>query len=252
MSLAGTSGPVRGRASAGLSQRARVLSVVALAAVPLVLVSLWHLWFELRASEARLAEERVTLARVAAEATDDFIERNLATLRALAVAPSVRDLSLSQLAVALDSARDADPDLVGITVFDDHGLNVTGDLTPPGTLDVSERTYFQDAMRTGRPAMSGVLIGKVRGLPVVSLAVPVQLVDGRRAVLTGAVELDQLRQTLGRVWSDGHAGIAVVDADGTVVLHPDEAIAAGVASLRGYPHVDAALAGDVGSRVVRG
>src|SRR6266542_736014 len=120
-----------GKPSASGVRAGRGDQLVALAAVPLVLVSLWHLWFELRASEARLAEERVTLARVAAEATDDFIERNLATLRALAVAPSVRDLSLSQVGVALDSARDADPDLVGITVFDDHGLNVTGDLTRP-------------------------------------------------------------------------------------------------------------------------
>jgi len=245
-------GPFAGRTLALSPQRIRVLRAVALAALPLVLVSVWHLWYQVQEDEARLAEERVALARVAAEATDDFIERNLATLQALAVVPSVRDPSLGLLGVVLESARDADPDLVGITLFNSNGANLSGDVAPPGTLNVADRAYFQDAMRTGRPTVSGVLIGKVRGLPVVSLAVPVQLVDGRQAVLTAALELDQLRQVLGRARPDGHTGIAVVDTDGTVVVHPDPAIQAGVTSLRGYAHVDAALAGAVGSRVVRG
>jgi len=90
------------------------------------------------------------------------------------------------------------PDLVGVTLFDASGVNLVGVIAAPGTLNVADRAYFQNAMRTGRPTVSGVLIGRVRGLPVVSLAVPVELVDGKRGVLTAALELDRCGKPLDR------------------------------------------------------
>jgi hypothetical protein len=83
-----------GGAVRGSAQRVAVLRALALAALPLVLLSLWHVWRMVQDGEARLAAERIALVRVAAEAADNFLDSNIATLRGLALSPAVRDPSL--------------------------------------------------------------------------------------------------------------------------------------------------------------
>ncbi len=79
-----TDKPVPASAAPRLSQRVRVLGIIALTSLPLLLFGLLNLWRDVVDAESRGVEERVVLAGAVALAAESFVAGNLATLRALA------------------------------------------------------------------------------------------------------------------------------------------------------------------------
>src|SRR5437879_9423309 len=76
-----------------MSQRLRILRIVALILVPVVAVVVFAIWREVQDGEAQVARERVALARAAALATQAFVDGNLSTVRTMAAAPAVLELN---------------------------------------------------------------------------------------------------------------------------------------------------------------
>ena len=83
---------------------------------------------------------------------------------------------------------------------------------------VRDRAYFTQVMATGKPYVSGGLIGRALGKPVVVVAVPTR--DSRNrlsGVLVGSIELKSVRNQKTAL-ELGYAGLEIVDRSGLLLL----------------------------------
>jgi signal transduction histidine kinase len=238
-----------------LGQRPRVLALFALASLPLLALAVVYLWRGVADAEAGVTEERIALARAAALAASSFVDGSLSTLEALARTRDVTTLSNpGDLQVLLDQIRQEDSiwDVLGLNDQDGWNVVLTGAQVPPRTVNVATLEFFQRVQSTGRPVVSSAFLGRIRGIPLVAIAVPVELAGGGRGVLAGSLSLDRLREELRTLIQDPSIQIAILDEVGQVFVHPDPDVAGALTSLRGRADADAVLAGEVGSRRVMG
>lgn len=168
-------------------------------------------------------------ARTAAQLSLRVVEQQqMLSAAALQMAPEVmRHPSTQQqflqsqgvLATAFQSVFLARPDGVMTWMRDSTGLR-----QPDVTL--TDRPYFVQTVTEGRPVVSPAVISRVSGEPVVVLTVPLLAQGQVYGVLAGALRL-QSRDLLSPVVEqmDGDAGVtvAVTDATGMILAHPDRA-----------------------------
>jgi hypothetical protein len=115
-------------------------------------------------------------------------------------------------------------DVVLIIVGDANGRAITGDPAviggqPVAGTDYSDRDYFKEIKRTGRPAISRVQFGKRTGRLNVQLARPILGVDGGvTGFVSSSVSLEPFWQLGRRMVSRTQARAVVVDREGLVVL----------------------------------
>jgi hypothetical protein len=165
----------------GPSQRAQVLRVIALTILPLLLLAVAALWWDLNESQARVSAEHVATAQSAALTANYFVSDSLTTVRSLAVSPTITDPSDS-LATAEYLARviAVNPDWDGLGIIDPAGWNDAGTLAPTGTVNIADRPYFQQLKATGQAVVSPTIIGRASGNPTVILAALVDFAAGGR------------------------------------------------------------------------
>jgi hypothetical protein len=233
-----------------MSQRARLVAIVAVAVLPLVALSALDIVTELRESEQRVAEERVQAARLLAFAVEAFIDGNLSTLAALTLHPAVAAGRRSpQLDRVLAQVADDNPQWAGLAVVGPDGASVASALATASP-SVGDRPYFREAMATGRPVVGDAVIGRRSGKVSVVLAVPYVADDGRRLVLAAPLPTDRFRNLIVSKLAPAPAQFTVIDRVGHVFIggHGGEHE---LVSARG-PEVSAVLAGETGRLRVRG
>ncbi len=235
-----------------MSQRAGVLRVVALSALPLVLLAGGWLWTAAAADRERVIESRLALARAAALVVESFLNDNLTTAQAVALAPGLADPANADAAARyLKRLADANPAWDGAGFVDADGWNLVTHSTPPHSVYVGDRPYFQEAVATGRPVVSNGIVGRVRGSAGVVLAAPVDLPTGGRGIFVVALPTARLGQSLQAQIGSGQIQVVVVDAASQALVSDAPAPLTSLASLRGRPEIDAVLAGATGSQVVQ-
>ena len=234
-----------------MGQRRRVLGTIAVASLPLLLLAAVSAWRGVADAESSIVEERITLARAAALATASFVNGNLSTLTALTHTRTLTDRSEHpHLAGLLEQIRVTDPswDVLGLADSDGWNIEITG--LEPRTVNTAELAFFRQVQSTGQPVVTPAFIGRLRNIPLIALAVPVDFTTGGRGVLSGSLALDRLREELRALLGDSSIRVVVLDSQGQVFVHPDPDVAQILPSLRGRADADAALAGQTGSQRV--
>lgn len=250
----------------GVSYRLRLLILVGLAALPLLLLSILGAARYLAERERAVSDEQLAVARAVAGAAQGFLEADTTAVRAIAALPAVRDFARVD-GETLDRAMlpifGAFPQLETLGLIGPDGWNersLTRNVpAPPRTINVADRPYFRQALETGQIVVSPAVLSRLRpGVPVVAIAVPIRAPDGTpgppiAGVLVGTVSLGEIQQAMQSVNPDPNLGVVLVDSDGQALVGPriDPAATRALVSLRGRPDVDAALAGEAGSRQVR-
>ena len=201
-------------------ERLRVIAFIALAFVPLIAIELVVLQGQQQAARDGLASARLSLARAAAADTDGFIDGNVSTLRALTQTRSVRLADAQNVNAILTPIIQNDPNWLTIGLSGADGFNITSFTTPPHTVSIADRDYFQAAI-AGRTGISSVIVtrGNLKTKTIV-LAVPVVFDDGTRGVLSGALKLDKVDEELRSVVPAPSIELRVVDRNGQEFIGP--------------------------------
>lgn len=233
-----------------MSQRARLMGIVAVAVLPLVALAALDIATELHESEQRVAEERVQAARLLAFAVEAFIDGNLSTLAALkrhpAVAAGRRSAELDRL---LRQVADDNPQWAGLAVVGADGTSIASALATASP-SIGDRPYFREALATGRPVVGDAVIGRRTGKVTVVLALPYTGEDGRRLVLAAPLPTDRFRSMIVSKLAPAPAQFTVIDRVGHVFIGGRDGEHE-LVSARG-PEVSAVLAGEAGSLRVPG
>lgn len=248
-----------GRATASLNvaaagqernQRRLVLLVVAAASLPLIALVVLGILQGKWLAEARVAEERIALAQAGAFVTWSFVEGNFSTVRSLARVPAITAPHSSEaLAETYQAILAENPDWVGWGLSAPDGWNLVTTGAPPGTLNIGDRPYFRDVLRTGQPVVSPAVLNRRTGEPTVVLAVPADLEGSGRGAIIVSLSTARLSSELQALRQDASVRVALVDAEGTLIARPGGDATADLPSMRGRPAFDAALRGEVGSMV---
>jgi signal transduction histidine kinase len=205
-----------------MSQRARLLAIVAVAVLPLIALTALDIVQELRETEHRVAEERVQLARALGFAVEAFIDGHLSTMKALALHPAVAaGRPSAELDTLLRRVAAANPQWAGIGIVGADGRPYAGSLGPSG-VSIGDRPYFREALTTGNAVVGDAVIGRLSGKVTVVLAVPFISTRGQIDVITVPLPTDRFRagllaklgRTSGRALVIDREGHAVIGADG--------------------------------------
>jgi anti-sigma regulatory factor (Ser/Thr protein kinase) len=208
-----------GTAAARFRRNLVVAAVVAVVAV--VAVSAGLALRQYREAQRASLSNLGSRAVVAAGVVNASFAGDVATLQAMAVAPFFTPRELPRMTAYLHRVNRQNGGLFngGMGWIDTTGIvriSTTSQRTPP--TDVSDRAYFQRVLATGRPYVSGGLIGRTIGAPVIVVAVPTRDPGGRiSGVLVGSVRLASVR-TKRSALDLGYEGLEIVDRNGKELL----------------------------------
>jgi serine phosphatase RsbU (regulator of sigma subunit) len=194
----------------------RPIALVALAAVLLFAAVAGALgWRQYRdAQHAALNEER-TRAVLAAEIFDVYFGGQLGTLSSIAQAPVVRRGDEAGMLAYFKRIQPRNGKLFpgGLSWVDRNGVVRVSTLRPaPGHIaDVSDRSYFRAAIRTGKPFVSEGLTARLSHKQVFVSSVPTRDASGAiNGVLTGTLRVKPNRGDKATL-DLGFGGLAIVD-----------------------------------------
>ena len=234
-----------------MSQRARLLLIVALAVLPLAAFSALEIWQELREGERQIAEDRVQLARALALAVETFIDGHLSTARSVVLHPAVMAARPSHELDALVKRTVADnPQWGGLGIYGLDGRSFAG-ARGAGQLYIGDRPFFREALASGQPVVGDAVIGRITGKVTVVVAVPFSNASGELAgVAAVPLPTDRFRSGLTLKLGRAPARLTVIDREAQVFIGVDAEAPEKLARLHG-PEVSAVLDGETGSAVVQ-
>lgn len=198
------------------SLRARLLLVAAVALLPLLGFFLYTQRTIHALAEQEFQQGALRLADAASETHSDILRDTRVILDMAADRSAAADPGPGSCATLFEDVYEEHPAFTVFGLVRPDGMTVC--LEPPGEpLDLSDRPYFQRAMRTGRLSVSEYHLGHITGRPVVTMARPV-LDDEGRVVSVLAVGLDLRRiEPLDRRMLPPWASVLLFDSEGNTL-----------------------------------
>ena len=247
---AAITGPMSGAVGRSLTQRRDVVLIVVAASLPLIVLVVIGILQGKALAEARVAEERIALARAGALTASSFVEGNSSTARSVSRMRAITQPdSLGELEESLQAILAENPEWEGWGIASPDGWNIATTGAPPGTLNISDRAYFQEALATGRPTVSPAVFNRRTNRPTVAIAVPLELPEYGRGAIIVSLATARLSAGLQELRQDPTVRMVLIDAEGKLFANPDQTAVANLPSVRGRPAVEAVLRGETGSRL---
>ncbi len=168
-------------------------------------------------------ENMVTLAMSKSELVTAKMDEELSYMMGLAQNPVILDPTVTdQERATIMEGEAARTGYQGYVLVDMSGNARTLD-SKGETLDVSDRDYFQKAVK-GTPTVSDIIISKLTGKPVLIIAVPVFDKGTQSGVLYGRISGESLSEIAANV-KYGETGYGyMINAEGLFAGHPDTSL----------------------------
>jgi len=150
---------------------------------------------------------------------DSFVESQFRLLELYSRVPSVRQGTFTDIPAWL--AEDATTPIIPkhLSIIDSRGR---GTSSTGVIFRANDRKYFQGALALGR-AIEGPIVSRIDGNKVVVLATMLPLFDRPAGVLSGALDLNQLRQLLVQIRGPANAGFSITFHEDASVLEANRA-----------------------------
>ena len=208
-----------------LRLRSHLIGLVLIAILPVLSFAGITVWLlaEQQSREARWNLRSTT--RALNSAIDERVSTLLAALKVIAASEDLTSSNLSEFYARLQRAARSEKGWQAITLVGPDGVPVFHSNFPRGTKlpSLGSDEFFQRAVATKSPSVSGYRIGRASGLPVVTVAVPIMRGEKVYYVLTGSLLIEHLGslmpfQNLPAGWT-----AALLDRDATILARSRDA-----------------------------
>ena len=211
-------------ARGGLTSRGWLVTGAVLALATLTVLALGLVWREYEDAKREATGELGSRAILAATVFDTYFAGQLASLSAIAAAPSVTSGDVESMSRYFASFRPGKggPFNAGVGWIDLEGRQrATSDPRGPTSLRFDDRTYFTAVISTKKPFVGEVIVGRNSDRRIVVMSVPTKDDRGRlTGVLAGGLVLRASGQD-SRSTDLGYAGLEVLDRDGQQITRRD-------------------------------
>lgn len=144
-------------------------------------------------------------------------------LTVLSAAPVVQNFDAKGCGTFLARVSRNLPEFAGISVADNGGTIICRKEARGIGTSIADRPYFQQVMKSGRFVLGGFIIGRVTGIQVLPMAVPIRLDDGTIAgAVIGALDLRWLGQRLRDRQFAHQSALTIADSDGVIIAREPE------------------------------
>lgn len=205
-----------------LKLRAKLLLVVAGVLVPLVALGIYGLTEAYARRWETVQTSMEQRAKTAAVTVDRAFTDALQLGAVLAETLPVGQATVSELEAQLFLFAELRPEVLNLLIVDAEGKAFALARKGPGEepTDVSDRAYFQQAMRLNEPRLSNVLIGRALKVPTVAVAAPMARAGeaSSGAVIVG-LRLEAIAERLRALRADEEQAIWLVDPAGRLAFH---------------------------------
>lgn len=182
--------------------------LVILASIPFYILGKSYI----REEASLTIEKMINLQQLVIE---NWFEERMADIRSVSNLPELRGVELSKLNEALHAFYNNHPEFNGIVYVNENGLTEVDTTGPPG-LDVSDRMYYQQALK-GKAFITDVMIGRLSHEPIIIFSAPVYDYDHRfRGLVFGSVSLATINEIMAQ-FNDDDQETYLVNRDGTLI-----------------------------------
>jgi signal transduction histidine kinase len=210
------------------SLRVRLLLLVVLVAAPAFALTLRSGIARRNDGAAHVREQGLQVARGVAEDDAEAVtgtEDLLLPIATLAAAmPDLSRINPATCSQYLAAFTGPSTIYASVGVATANGDVVCTDVTPAAPVNVADRQFFQEAVRSGRPSVGRVNVDRASGKRTLSVALPVgQSGASPRGVVYAAIDLEMLQPSTAATMLPAGSFVAVTDRDGTVLgFWPDQ------------------------------
>ncbi|MBI2953982.1 MAG: sensor histidine kinase [Chloroflexi bacterium] len=201
-----------------LGAKLMIATLLVLTPVLILLIQNYRAVYEMRRDE--VMADQVRVAQIVSVIVDDSFNEALALAKSYATDPVILSFDPQRINSYLARLAPIYPEYEEpVPVFDERG-DLVGSATGLEPINVADREWFQDVMRTGQPTVSDVLIGRVTGSPLVPVAAPILDREGRRVgAVSPALNLDRFPKALETVQRAPGQHIFLADRHGRLAFH---------------------------------
>jgi HAMP domain-containing protein len=201
------------------SLRIRLLTLVLLAVLPALLLLAGTGLVERQKAAKASQEEALRLVRSAAAHQKQLVETSRQLLAALAQLPEILKPDSQNCAQVVGAILKENPIYTNLGAATPNG-DVFCSAVPTRTqINISDRSYFQNSLRSKNFSLGDYQIGRMTGKAVMVTAYPVM--DAKhsvQAVIFAGIDLDWLSQLLADAKAPQGSNVTVVDHNGTVLV----------------------------------
>jgi PAS domain S-box-containing protein len=205
--------------------RGRLVVVVLLAMLPAVALNLHQDGEARRRATADARESALRLARVVAGGHERLLEDTRQMLSVLARLPDVVEQRSERCSTLLARlVKGFYPEHANVfAAFTTRGDRFCSATFARGGLNVADRRYFQDVLRTRQFTVGEYVVTRTNGVPVLTAAHPVfDEQDTLVGIVFAGISVDLVARLASNAAMPPGTVVAITDADGTLVArHPD-------------------------------
>lgn len=201
-----------------LSLRKRLVLLVMAAMVPLLGLSVFNADVSSETAISRATDSLRFAVSLAASNQQQITETAHQVLIAMTLAPGLREGRATQCDQYLNELRQQLPGYANLGIASAQGMLVCNGLPRDVPVYMGDRSYFREALASGRFTAGEYMVGRLSKKPCVAFALPA--LDSQGAVLFVAyvtIDLDRLGASLATIQLPAGAGLGIHDRQGSLL-----------------------------------
>ena len=201
----------------------RLLLLLVVALVPAIAIQAYSEVELRRTRQVEVQNQALSLAKLAAEEQQQIVQGIRQVLIALSELPAIKAKDSKACNAALTGMKSRFPAFLTFIVTDLHGQPFCGTNTDREPVNVSERAYFAEALKTHAFTVGEFSIGLSVPRKLIQFALPFYGDDGQMGgVVIAPLGLDWLADYIARMGVPAGDALAITDRNGTYLArYPD-------------------------------
>ena len=199
------------------SLRVRLFVLVLVAVVPTLAIGVLWARAHDRLLGAKAWEDATALAQLVGERHQRSVDAARGLLLALSAMRSLAERDGPACVAGLAPLLEREPVFVNMGAVDGDGRMFCSAAPQPGPIDLSDRVFYREALRTGGLGVGEYVVSRVLGTGAVGFAYPVRVGGEVAAVAYASLAVTQLQRELDALDVPAGAEVAVLDRRGVTI-----------------------------------